>query len=400
MKGKGINSKYLLTSLFNMDYFHYYSSPVIFAAYLFPFKAYGKGTDRTYLPEEFDEKITNIKNGMYGIYNNYPQEGFPGGVFHEPSVSYVYFYERLCSYDQNKGAHFELRADVALESESAKQDLRYVLGKESLLLKRNKEVSKDVKDTLLHELDSSEVKDILAKLLYYLVSSDHTLPNVAAGRIKAIERGLNTQFHIITNIGIDIRKNLDEDPKVISNRIRQAKEIQICCFDGVSLFGDKEITPVIQQNVIDALHECYEKNPDFNFEMILSEYRHGSFESAAQFQVNIPHLRCGKSSLPSKTLLRLKELTFSIPSDKFAVKLTKLPLPYALFIMRFDNELYDYVKVDMYSPMIDDNKQRPSFYVFKRADPVLFEHFVSTFDKMWRSDEYSYFTERDNDSEE
>ena len=57
----------------------------------------------------------------------------------------------------------------------------------------------------------------------------------------------------------------------------------------------------------------------------------------------------------------------------------------------------DYVKVDMYSPMIDDNKDRPCFYVFKRTDPLLFQHFIMTFDKMWKNDYYSHFIERDDD---
>lgn len=80
------------------------------------------------------------------------------------------------------------------------------------------------------------------------------------------------------------------------------------------------------------------------------------------------------------------------------IKLTDLPLPYALFIMRFDDESLDYVKVDMYSPMIEDNKDRPCFYVFKQTDPLLFQHFITTFDKMWKNDEYSYFIERNDDS--
>ena len=80
--------------------------------------------------------------------------------------------------------------------------------------------------------------------------------------------------------------------------------------------------------------------------------------------------------------------------------MTDLPLPYALFIMRFDDESLDYVKVDMYSPMIDDNKDRPCFYVFKRTDPLLFQHFIMTFDKMWKNDDYSHFIERDDDNQQ
>ena len=47
--------------------------------------------------------------------------------------------------------------------------------------------------------------------------------------------------------------------------------------------------------------------------------------------------------------------------------------------------------------MIDDNKDRPCFYVFKQTDPLLFKHFSLAFDKMWKNDEYSYFIEMDDD---
>ena len=107
MKGRGVDSEYLITRLFSMDYFHYFSKPLIFAAYFFPFVALGKGIIRAYTPGEFEEKIANIRENKHGNYYNYATQGFGTTPFYEPDVSYAYFYSKLCTYDQEKGNYFE-----------------------------------------------------------------------------------------------------------------------------------------------------------------------------------------------------------------------------------------------------------------------------------------------------
>ena len=152
MKGRGVDSEYLITRLFSMDYFHYFSKPLIFAAYFFPFVALGKGIIRAYTPGEFEEKIANIRENKHGNYYNYATQGFGTTPFYEPDVSYAYFYSKLCTYDQEKGNYFfteEVDSD-SLEADSTRQDLRYVLKKKRLLLKRGTEVSENVKNTLLY----------------------------------------------------------------------------------------------------------------------------------------------------------------------------------------------------------------------------------------------------------
>ena len=349
MKGKGVDSEYLITRLFSMDYFHYFSKPLIFAAYFFPFIAWGKSVTRAYTPGEFEEKVENIRENRHGNYYNYATQGFGTTPFYEPDVSYAYFYSRLCAYDQEKGKYFSTEevSNCSLEADSTRQDLRYVLKKKRLLLKRGAEVPQSVKETLLNELNTSEVKTVLAKLLYYIISPKHLLPDITLESSRTISTQLNTQFHIVPNICVDFRNSLDESVTIISDRMRKAKEIQICCLDGVSLFGGSKITPAIQQSIIDTLHECAISNPDYVFELILSKYGSESFMSAAKYQVNIPHLRCKKKELPLKTVVELEKIRQLIPSFNLGIKLTDLPLPYALFIMRFDDESLDYVKVDM-----------------------------------------------------
>ena len=70
-----------------------------------------------------------------------------------------------------------------------------------------------------------------------------------------------------------------------------------------------------------------------------------------------------------------------------------MPLSYSLFIVKFEDESWDYMKVDIYSPFVSENTERPSFYVFRNSDPMLFNHFDVTFEKMWKNDEYSFFIE-------
>ena len=221
MKGKGVESEYLLTRLFSMDYFHYFSKPLLFAAYFFPFVAWGKGVTRGYTPGELHEKLQNIKDNRHGNYYNYATQGFGTTPFYEPDISFSYFYSRLCAYDQEKSEYFSIEGDVcdSLEADLTREDLRLVLDKEHVLLKRGSEVPQNIKDTLLADLKTAEVKTVLAKLLFYIVSPKHVLPDINSESNKTLSIQLNTQFHIVPNVCIDFRRSLDESGHTISDRM-------------------------------------------------------------------------------------------------------------------------------------------------------------------------------------
>lgn len=390
MKGKGTNSKYIITRLFATDYFHYYSRPDLFAAYFFPFIAYGKNC--AYSESELIEKITNIRANKHGNFYNYATQGFGNIALYEPQISFDYFYSRLSQYDDDKIRYFDVQStdEADLESKTMKKDLRFVLDKSELFLKRQIPILESVKQELIQDLEEQENKYVLAKLLYYIVDSQHQLPNVESEVQKSIIDTAGFAFDFTPNICMKFRKHLDESVERLCGRLQNASFIQILCLDGISIFGDTSISRN-DKGIYDELSKVFQKKTDLQVEIILSESDCPAYMEECRYQVSVSHLHKPKNILSSYSLDKLLQLKKMLPCGQMDLKTTRLYLPYALFIVEFADEKLDYIKLDMYSPLVDENIDRPSMYIWKKLNRQLYFHFKSVFENIWKNDECSRF---------
>ncbi|MCD8013650.1 MAG: hypothetical protein LUG99_10820 [Lachnospiraceae bacterium] len=391
---KNEDSAYILTRLFGTGYFSYYSKPVIFAAYFLPFIAFGKS--RPYLDSEIEEKIHNLKENKHGIVNNYAQQGFGNQAFHEPDINAEYFYQRLCTYDEVKLTYFNVRENVSpdIESPYMKEDLRIVLQKNPLFLKRNVKVPASVKKELLTDLEHGTVKAVLAKLLYYIVSEEHKLPNVNSDTLDSLSRklGLSPCLNTDLNVVLGFRKDFDEEKSDLYQRLGRAEEVRILCLDGISLFSETAVS--MQENGDDKEFEkLLTENRKLSVEIILSKPGCRANVDACNYQVNMPHLKRPKVELSETSIHIITDMMNAIPDNKIALKVTDKSVPYSLFILKFEDSNMDYIKLDLYSPFISDNSERPCMYVFRKMTPDLFRHFEGVFNEMWKDDKYSFFAE-------
>jgi len=375
-----------------MDFFHYNCKPILFATYFLPFFDIDNNEEKRGYPcdeEGYIRKKKNIEKQCYGNYNNYASQGIPKGVFVCDEISFEYFYSRLCYYDKEKMRWFDKIVD--LESETTKNDLRKVLDFDELMLKRNKYVHQTVKQELLEDIDNEEVKVVLAKILYYIVSESHVLPNVKKDKLNRVLSDLEFQIKVLPNVQMNFRRNIDEPVDILEKRLNGAKSIQMCLFDGVSLFGDSDIVKGSTASFYSVLKGILSSNEHFQTDIILSKLDSEMLDNASRFQINVNHLKCSKKELSRKIIEKLKSLKNEVLNDNLTIKITEQSLPYALFIVCFNDEKRDYMKIDLYSPFVSENKDRPSFYIFRYTNPILFNHFVTTFENMWRNDDYSRF---------
>ena len=59
---------------------------------------------------------------------------------------------------------------------------------------------------------------------------------------------------------------------------------------------------------------------------------------------------------------------------------TEIALPYALFETIFDDKTKNHIKVDLYSPLTNDDGKRPSFMVYREDNDDLYKHFSEVID--------------------
>lgn len=389
VRGKGMNSNYIITRIFATDYFHSYSNPAYFAAYFFPFIAYGKG--RAYFDDEFEEKLKNIRENRHGNFYNYATQGFGNAAFYEPYITFEYFYKRLCLYHVQKDRYFRVQGAGELESLNMKNDLLWVLQKDHLLLKREVEVSQEIKDELIADLEKNENKYVLAKLLYYIVHERHMLPDVASQVQKDVADRVGLAFDVSPNICMGFRKTMDEDVSAICERIKKASQIQLLMLDGISMVGNEDVAPNLTGFFFNNIKKAVAGNSELKLEIIISEPGTECNRDASRYQINLPHLRLPKEKLAQYSLAKLADWKGKIRKGIINIKTTSVPLPYGMFIVCFEDQSLDYIKVDIYSPFLDDNRDRPTMYVLRRANPDLFMHFKQVFENMWKSDEFSRF---------
>lgn len=390
MRLKSEQSRYIITRLFALDYFHYYSKSVLFAAFFLPFIAYG--TDRPYNDNEIQLKIQNIKEGKHGIVNNFASQGFGCTPFYQPQISFSYFYNQFCKYDEVKKDYFCAKDGVDWDIESSQMQIgiRKILSSPVLYLKRNKLISESVKKTLLDDLKNGN-KFVLAEMLYYIVTEQHTLPNINKEKLEMLKREYSQKMISSLNIHMGFRDLLDEQPQKLLEYFQSANELQIMCFTGTTLFTNGNVSGK-NDNFSESFRNLIIENKNLSVEIILAEPDSASNLEASKYRACPSKLWIPKIGLTKISCEAIKSvIDLCSNQNRIHLKVTKVFLPYALFIVKHENIDLDYIKVDLYSPFLVDSKQKPCMYVFRSTSPQLFDHFQDVFKRVWGNDDATKF---------
>lgn len=385
-------SKYLITQLFAMEYFHYYCNPLDFCVWFLPFKKVEQGIQRTYRVEEWKEKERVIKANQYGIYRNYASQGFIKDIFYEPAVRHGYFYQQLSLYDSWKDKRYSRRENVttSIEDYGMKAAIEKILKMETLYLKKDVCVPEPIKNSLLADLKIHDNKYVLAELLYYIVSETHQLPDVQAEEWETVEV-LDFGIQLPTsNIYMGFRRELDAKKESIQVKIQEAEELQLLFFNGSSLLGTKSEGKNF--DLQGFFKEKGRKESKFRLEVILTEPGSCSEREACNWKENFYHRSINKDMLSTVSIETLKNMKKSETNKcKIEAKQTKMFLPYALLIVKYEDMKQDFMKVDLYSPYIIDREERPALYLYRYIHKELFEHFQKVFYHIWNDDDASAF---------
>jgi hypothetical protein len=118
-------------------------------------------------------------------------------------------------------------------------------------------------------------------------------------------------------------------------------------------------------------------------------------EHVARYRMSPNCINISKEKLVDYSIEGIRKL-IEIDKNRTYGKITDLCLPYALCIFKFYDESMDYIKIDLYSPYIDNNEKRPSVVIYRIKNEKLFEHFSSVFRNVWNDEKISAFIEGNN----
>lgn len=378
------NSNYLLTNLYQTSYFNQINQSLIIA-YLIPF---ADSNDHPYedTPEDLRRKQNDIENNLLGVAANYASQGFTFGLLHRTHITFPYYYARLEKLDAYIRNHSTSYVDI--ESRCLSGELDDILSKPALYFKREHEVRREDRDILRGHLSQHGNRFVLAELLYYITAKDHHLPAVNEQYFDLMRNDIPARLLAANTVPMRTRSSFDEDADAMRRKLSKVKTFRLLCFNGSSFFdaGGATGTNTFFRLLLERLRE----DAPIEMEIILGEPGSAANAETASCKIAPYHAYTAKKLLAGNSLAGIKLLRERSGVPVHA-KTTKLFLPYAINIYRFFDSKLDYLKVDLYSPYVSNNGQRPSMIVFRIVEPDLFEHFDTVFNRVWNDEDNSTF---------
>lgn len=381
------NSDYFLTNLYRTEYFSRAKYTLI-AAYLIPFK---DGSNLPYedSPAGLKRKLNDIEHNLLGVAANYASQGFIFSLLHRPYITFPYYYrqlERLDAFIKNISP--ENADSIDIESKNLCKELDDILSKPKLYYKKDHEVCREDRDILRNHLSQRGNRFVLAELLYYITSQNHHLPAVNEQYFDLMRDDIPAHLLTANTVPMQGRSSFDEDAETMRSKLAKVKTFQLLCFNGSSFFDANSAAGT--DTFFPLLLERLQQKPPIKIEIILGAPDSAANAEAASCKIAPYHAYISKKLLAENSLAGIKRLREQSGAPVHA-KTTKLFLPYSINIYRFFDSKLDYLKVDLYSPYISNNGQRPSMIVFRIVEPDLFDHFETVFSNVWNDENNSTF---------
>lgn len=216
-------------------------------------------------------------------------------------------------------------------------------------------ISAAKKDVKYSELTK---QDVMSEIAYLITREDF----VKYGAYDLLK-------DLVPNVFLSFKEKTENNVKYpLYQRFRGVKKLTLMNFAASSFISGLKIASVykdndyliswfryhlinghIEVNVVLTDPYCYAANDAAEYKM----YPSGKFDTVSNNEIILNNLNA------------LYKFMCDFPSANLKVYLTEIALPYALTIADNAEPKNSHMKVDLYSPLINDDKNRPSFYLLK-----------------------------------
>ena len=184
-------------------------------------------------------------------------------------------------------------------------------------------------------------------------------------------------IYLTTKGETELPSNFPFDEKLYGVR-----KIYMLNFAGTSFISNADVADIYKDNTY-LKHWFFEhlRLGEIQAQVILTHPRSPAAEDAAKFKMypegmqeeKYPEVISPKDAVELKrriiprNLNKLFEFKQKYPQIRLDVFLTDISLPYGIMLLEYgqDHSDYNHMKVDLYSAVLDDDKQRPSFYLME-----------------------------------
>lgn len=182
-------------------------------------------------------------------------------------------------------------------------------------------------------------------------------------------------------------KNEAEDPNKYSTyyRLLNCKKVTFLNFAGTSIISGPKIADSYRST--QKMQKWFAENllnGKIEADVILVNPLSEAAKDAALYKMYPNNRKKEKNEIIFNNLEDLLMMKFSDPSVKLNIYLTEIAIPYGIFYVEYAQSKFDYMKVDLYAPVIATDNNRPSFYIKKdnNKTQLMYEFFINNLNQI------------------
>ena len=137
-------------------------------------------------------------------------------------------------------------------------------------------------------------------------------------------------------------------------------------FAGTSFINGAATALIYEEN--NWLKQWFFKNlrlGKIHADVILTNPHSSAAQDAAQYKMYPEGPKTPKDRIISDNLNELFKLKHNYPQIRLNVFLTNISLPYGVMLLEYNDRNNNHMKIDLYSAVLDDDRERPSFYLLE-----------------------------------
>ena len=176
-------------------------------------------------------------------------------------------------------------------------------------------------------------------------------------------------------------KEKTEDPEKVPfyKRLYGAKKITLVNFAGTSFISGANIAQIYESS--NWLKKWFNDNlicSNIEATVVLTNPHSSAAKDASEYKMYPSNRNINKEKIIPDNLNKLLSFKKNNPNSKLSIYTSDICLPYGLMFVEYEKNSNNYVKIDIYSPVISHDGERPSFYIFKKNPETkeLFDFFI------------------------
>lgn len=226
-----------------------------------------------------------------------------------------------------------------------------------LLKKLFKNQSDQLSCAILREYDPAHEEELMREISDSMVRNEYDVKGMA-----------DFVKNVTPNVSMSFKRDLEDTLRFpFYQLLYDVRKMTLLNYASSSFLTGIDIASIYQES--DYLKRWFAYHlakGNIEVDIVLTDPHSSAARDAALYKMYPDGLNKEKSEIILHNLNRLFEFKRQYPEAKLNVYLTRISLPYGVMITEHKSARNNYIKVDLYAAVTNDDRKRPSFYLLQQ----------------------------------